>query len=71
MNYEEALYHAKSGQALLFYGAGMSSEVINLNDEKMPIGRELSKLIYKEIDPSGANDFDLGYSTQIFLKKEK
>ncbi|QMT33649.1 SIR2 family protein [Conchiformibius steedae DSM 2580] len=70
MNYEEALYHAKSGQALLFYGAGMSSEVINLNDEKMPIGRELSKLIYKEIDPSGANDFDLGYSTQIFLKKK-
>lgn len=69
MTYEEALYHAKSGKALLFYGSGMAYDVLNMRDEKMPTGAALSHILCKE---SGLKEEeyhdDLEHSSQEYIE---
>lgn len=69
MTYEEALYHAKSGKALLFYGSGMAYDVLNMRDEKMPTGAALSHILCKE---SGFKEEeyhdDLEHSSQEYIE---
>ena len=65
MTLEEALHYAKSGQALLFYGAGMSVDVQNHNNETLPIGSKLSKIISSQVSSEIIDD--LGMSSRIFL----
>ncbi|KPN74255.1 SIR2 family protein [Neisseria sp. 74A18] len=70
MDYQEALFHAKAGQALLFYGSGMSSEVIGINGKKMPLGYQLSHLLSKELGYSESEYIDnLEDSSQLYIEE--
>lgn len=67
MDYQEAIFYAKSGQALLFYGAGMSCDVINSLNECMPLGKGLAHKLSTDLDPSNPID-DLGYSSETYIE---
>lgn len=69
MTYEEALYHAKSGKALLFYGSGMAYDVLNMRDEKMPTGAALSHILCQEagFKEEEYHD-DLEHSSQEYIE---
>lgn len=68
MTYEEALYHAKSGKALLFYGSGMAYDVLNMRDEKMPTGAALSHILCQEAGFKEEYHDDLEHSSQEYIE---
>ena len=63
LRYEEALFYASNGEALLFYGAGFSSLATSISGKKMPVGTDLTALLSAEIDIEIS---DLGTASEAF-----
>ncbi|HDR1506803.1 TPA: SIR2 family protein, partial [Pasteurella multocida] len=63
MIYQDALIQVKSGNAMLFYGAGMSYDVINIINEKMPTSDKLSDKLDKDAEG------DLTLASELYIDK--
>ena len=71
MNLEEAIVHAKCGDAVLFTGAGFSYRAYNAlpaPDNAIPNAREFSKRLARLAGTS--TDYDLPVISQYYIKKK-
>lgn len=61
MVYEDALKQIKLGNAILFYGSGMASNVKNTLNKNMPMAEELANIL------SPDSEGDLSLASQIYI----
>ncbi|MDG2943225.1 SIR2 family protein [Exercitatus varius] len=63
MEYVDALKQIKAGNAMLFYGSGMASDVINLQSEKMPMSKQLAD----RLSPDANQDLTL--ASELYIEE--
>jgi len=68
VNYDEALIAARNGDAIIFFGAGFSYGLKSSLGKTLPTGRELSKILCREIKIPEIDD--LKTSARHFIKKK-
>ncbi len=68
MNFEDAIKYAIDGKAILFAGAGFSTEAINQLDKPFKWSKELCEQLCEELNIS--TYYDLGYLSSRYIKEK-
>lgn len=67
MDYQSALIAARNGNAVLFYGAGFTYNLLSHNNNPIPNGEALAEILCSAVDKPGFTK-DLKLASNLFLK---